>query len=29
MSGIGNEGIMCSLEEVTHTKTIVLKNVLA
>jgi len=29
MSGIGNEGIMCSLEEVTHIKTIVLKNVLA
>jgi len=28
MSGIGNEGIMCSLEEVTETKTIVLKNVL-
>ena len=29
MSGIGNEGIMCSLEEVTQIKTIVLKNVLA
>lgn len=29
MSGIGNEGIMCSLEEVTQLKTIVLKNVLA
>jgi acyl-CoA reductase-like NAD-dependent aldehyde dehydrogenase len=28
MSGIGNEGIMCSLEEVTDLKTIVLKNVL-
>lgn len=28
MSGIGNEGIMCSLEEVTQIKTIVLKNVL-
>jgi acyl-CoA reductase-like NAD-dependent aldehyde dehydrogenase len=28
MSGIGNEGIMCSLEEVTDIKTIVLKNVL-
>jgi acyl-CoA reductase-like NAD-dependent aldehyde dehydrogenase len=28
MSGIGNEGIMCSLEEVTNLKTIVLKNVL-
>ncbi len=29
MSGIGNEGIMCSLEEVTQIKTIVLKNVFA
>jgi NAD-dependent aldehyde dehydrogenases len=28
MSGIGNEGIMCTLEEVTDLKTIVLKNVL-
>ena len=28
MSGIGNEGIMCSLEEVTRIKTIVLKNAL-
>ena len=29
MSGIGNEGIACSLEEVTQLKTIVLKNVLS
>jgi succinate-semialdehyde dehydrogenase/glutarate-semialdehyde dehydrogenase len=29
MSGIGNEGILCTLEEVTQIKTIVLKNVLA
>jgi succinate-semialdehyde dehydrogenase/glutarate-semialdehyde dehydrogenase len=28
MSGVGNEGIMCSLEEVTRLKTIVLKNAL-
>ena len=28
MSGIGNEGILCSLEEVTQLKTIILKNVL-
>lgn len=28
MSGIGNEGISCTLEEVTQLKTIVLKNVL-
>lgn len=29
MSGVGNEGIMCSLEEVTQIKTIVLKNIFA
>ena len=27
-SGIGNEGVMTTLKEVSHTKTIVLKNVL-
>ncbi|HWR30521.1 MAG TPA: aldehyde dehydrogenase family protein [Negativicutes bacterium] len=27
-SGLGNEGIMTTLEEVTHTKTVVLKNIL-
>ena len=27
-SGLGNEGIMTTLEEVTHTKTVVLKNLL-
>jgi succinate-semialdehyde dehydrogenase/glutarate-semialdehyde dehydrogenase len=28
MSGIGNEGIACTLDEVTQVKTVVLKNVL-